>query len=151
MVGGKRWQVPVPWHPRYYKAMKKRLCPKNILPSLSLIEMMSPINGLCSTSITSPSIQSGRAVNCGLTFILSPIFGSIFSVFIVFTVQRYKVYLIVPSFYSFFLMMITLIMFLTVSGTDIRGCRTLEDTRDRQVSCSDGRCLMSEGWSQRAD
>ena len=42
--------------------------------------MISPINGLCSTSITSPSIQSGWAVSCGLTFILSPIFGSIFLV-----------------------------------------------------------------------
>ena len=55
------------------------------------------------------------------------------------------------KFLFFFLMMITLIMFLTVSGTDIRGCRTLEDTRDRQVSCSDGRCLMSEGWCSRAN
>ena len=39
--------------------------------------MTSPIKGLCSTSITSPSIQSAWAVSCGLTFILSPIFGSI--------------------------------------------------------------------------
>ena len=60
-----------------YNATKKRLCPKNILPTLSLIDMTRPVNGLCSTSITSPSIQSACAVSCGLTFILSPIFGSI--------------------------------------------------------------------------
>jgi len=63
-----------------YIAAKKRLWPKNIRPILSLMEMTNPINGLCSTSITSPSIQSACAVNCGLTFILSPTFGSILSV-----------------------------------------------------------------------
>ena len=84
----------------YYKAIKKRLCPKNILPSLSLIEMMSPIYGLCSTSITSPSIQSDCAVNCGLTFILSPIFGSIF--YIHYPLQRYDDYPKLPNFWSFF-------------------------------------------------
>lgn len=77
--------------------MKKRLCPKKILPSLSLIEIMSPINGLCSTSITSPSIQSGCAVSCGLTFILSPIFGSILIEIIEFTLQRYELILKVPK------------------------------------------------------
>ena len=39
--------------------------------------MTSPTKGLCSTSITSPSTQSACAVRCGLTFILSPILGSI--------------------------------------------------------------------------
>ena len=45
--------------------------------------MTSPIKGLCSTSITSPSIQSAWSVSCGLTFILSPIFGSICFIFFI--------------------------------------------------------------------
>ena len=43
--------------------MKYRLCPKNILPSLSLMEMTNPKKGFFSTSMTSPSTQSGCAVN----------------------------------------------------------------------------------------
>ena len=41
------------------------------------MEMTNPTNGLCSTSMTSPSTHSDNAVSCGLAFILSPIFGSI--------------------------------------------------------------------------
>ncbi len=42
-----------------HNAKKNRLWPKKILPNLSLMEITTPRNGLCSTSITSPSTQSG--------------------------------------------------------------------------------------------